>query len=354
MEDLEFNFPKHVGFFVEKNYFADLHKHFPEDLTPKRLEQHLEDYVEDFLGYLPKAENKADYTLEKHFIACRQVIKSSILAPSQVQDLLADQAIENLFIKGRYTLTHKLIEEGSKELTQALLLNAFTLRVLTAVQNGHYDVICLFVRDKHYVDLLQHLETFADVKVLLFDPRGLEDELMIDNSLCEYADGLITSLDFHNKQTKAVAQTSTQEEEVRPAVTPTIFHNSEDNESSKLGELLGKIKSAPKIEVAQPKYAVKEQKPNFQESHQKVQNNFFEEEDDFNEGEEYIGEVANIVKGKGFGFIKRSPNNVFLYYANMVDAEDFYDLEVGTKVIYKIRRAKGGRIQAYDVYLLEE
>ncbi len=353
MEDLEFNFPKHVGFFVEKNYFADLHKLFPEDLTPKRLEQHLEDYVEDFLGYSPKAENKADYTIEKHLVACRQVMKSSILAPSQVQDLLADQAIENLFIKERYILTHKLIEDESKELAQALLLNAFTLRVLTAIQNGHYDVICLFVRDKHYVDLLQHLEAFVDVKVLLFDPRGLKEELMIDNSLCEYADGLITSLDFHNKQTNVVAQ-PTKVEEARPSVSPTIFHNSEDNESSKLGELLGKIKSAPKIEVSKPKYAVTEQKAYTEEPKQNSQNNFFEEEDDFNEGEEYIGEIANIVKGKGFGFIKRSPNNVFLYYANMVDVEDFYDLEIGTKVIYKIRRAKGGRIQAYDVYLLEE
>ncbi len=344
MEDLEFNFPKHVGFFVEKNYFADLHKRFPEELTPKRLEQHLEDYIEDFLGFSPKAEEKAGYTLEKHLIACRQVVKSSILAPSQVQDLLADQGIENLFIKERYTLTHKLIEDESKELSQALLLNAFTLRVLTAIQNGHYDVICLFVRDKHYVDLLQHLEAFVDVKVLLFDPRGLEEGLMIDNRLCEYADGLITSLDFHNTAVKAEPQVTAKVEEPRPAVTPTIFHNSDDNESSKLGELLGKIKSAPKIEVVtKPK-----------EAPQKKANDFFEEEEDFNEGEEYIGEISNMVKTKGFAFIKRSPDNVFLYYGNMVDVEDFYALEVGTKVIYKIRRAKGGRIQAYDVYLLEE
>lgn len=355
MEHLDTNPTQRIHLFVEKKYFSELHRFYHnEDISPKLIERHLEGYLKRFLGFRSKT-NYTDYIIDKHLISTRQVITASDIAPNEVQGLLREQVLENLFIERHYSLTTKVVDNKDQALNQAVLQNTFSLKVLDTLANNDIDIICLFIRDNAYIDLLQYLKKYP-VKVLLFAPRSIDESLAIDDNLYEHANGLITSLNFQMKPEEGTAEATEKVlEEETTQKTPIFHHKDEDPEESKLGELLGKIKSAPKIEVVAPKPRIVESKTTTHTIEQKEEEEKdIEEIDDFNEGEEYIGEIANIVKTKGFAFIKRSPANVFLYYGNMVELDDFYELEVGTKVIYKMRYAKGGRVQAYDVYLLEE
>ncbi len=325
---------KRIGFFVDKNYFSALHQVVGEAINPKRLGEHLEDALEEDLGL------EANIIIDKHLISCREAVSTENGKATETQKHLEEQHIEDLFIARAYELTTKLIQADRKELKQVYLQNSLSIKVLSEVISKGLTSVCLFVHSQEYKELLYSLKSLG-IKTLVYQVSTPLAELKEEESLAELADAVLT-LTLEEQKSTSTAQTT----------AATIFHHSEEESSSKLGELMGKIKDAPKVPIKERNLesvhttATKETEaaPQAQE----------QAEDDFIEGEEYIGEIANIVKAKGFAFIKRTPANIFLYYGNMLDVDQFYELEVGTKVIYKIEKTTGGRIQAVNVFPVEE
>ncbi len=332
MKHSENNQIKRIGFFVDKNYYTSLHQVVGQAISPKRLEEHLEDALEEDFGL------ETNLLIDKHLITYRQA--TSLTASKTItQEALEEQYIDDLFIARYYELTSKLIQENQKEFKEVYLVNSFTLKVLSEVIKKELNAVCLFVQSDQYAELIYTLKSLG-IQVLIYQVETAKSELSLNENLSELADAVLT-LTLEEKSVKAEAQTT----------TATIFHHSEDDNSSKLEDLMGKIKDAPKIPVEERVIATVHTTSVKEET---IVENKPEEEPELVEGEEYIGEIANIVKPKGFAFIKRSPANVFLYYGNMLDVEQFYELEVGTKVIYQIQKAAGGRIQAVNVFPVED
>ncbi len=331
MKHLENKQIKRVGFFVDKSYYSSLHQVVGEAINPKRLEEHLEDALEEDFGV------ETALLIDKHLITYRQA--TSLTASKFItQEALEEQYIDDLFIARYYELTSKLIQENQKGLKEAYLQNSLTLKVLSEIIKKELTTVCLFVQSNQYTELVHTLNRLG-IETLIYQVETSKAELKLNEELRELADAILT-LTLEEEEVKA---------EVKPTA-PTIFHHSEDESSSKLNDLMDKIKDAPKIPIEERTIktvhttAVKEEEPAEETK----------EESELVEGEEYIGEITNVVKAKGFAFIKRSPANVFLYYRNMLDEEQFYDLEIGTKVIYQIQKAAGGRIQAINVFPVED
>ncbi len=331
MKHLENKQLKRVGFFVDKSYYSSLHQVVGEGINPKRLEEHLEDTLEEDFGL------ETALFIDKHLITYRQA--TSLTASKTItQEALEEQYIDDLFVARYYEVTSKLIQDSQNEFKEVYLVNSFTLKVLSEVIKKGLNTVCLFVQNNQYAELIYTLKSLG-IQTIIYQVETSKSEFNPNESLSELADAVLT-LTLEETEVKAEPQTT----------TATIFHHSENENSSKLEDLIGKIKDAPKIPIAERTIktvhttAVKEEEPA----------NETEEESELVEGEEYIGEIANIVKAKGFAFIKRSPANVFLYYRNMLDEEQFYDLEIGTKVIYQIQKAAGGRIQAVNVFVVED
>ncbi len=324
---------KRIGFFVDKSYYTALHQVFGQAISPKRLEEHLEDALEEDFGL-----NSA-LLIDKHLITYRQAT-SLTATKATTQKELEEQYIDDLFIARYYELTSKLIQENEDQLKEVYLQNSLTLKVLSEVIKKGLSSVCLFVQSSQYTELVYTLRNLG-IETLIYQVESSKSELSLNENLREPADAVLT-LTLEETEIKAEPQTT----------TATIFHHSEENNTSKLSDLMGKIKDAPKIPIQERTikavHSTTEDAPNTED------NLVTEQEAELVEGEEYIGEIANIVKPKGFAFIKRSPANVFLYYGNMIDTEQFYELEVGTKVIYQIQKTAGGRIQAINVFPVED
>ncbi len=332
MKHSENNQLKRIGFFVDKSYYTSLHQVVGQAISPKRLEEHLEDALEEDFGL------ETTLLIDKHLITDR--LATSLTAPKAIgQETLEEQYIDDLFIARYYELTSKLIQENQQAIKEAYLANSFTLKVMSEIIKKGLSSVCLFVQNDQYAELIYTLKSLG-IQTLIYQVETSKPELSLNENLSELADAVLT-LTLEETEVKAETQ----------ATTATIFHHSEDESSSKLEDLMGKLKDAPKIPVEERVIATVHTTSVKEEP---IVENKSEEEPELIEGEEYIGEIANIVKPKGFAFIKRSPANVFLYYGNMVDVEQFYELEVGTKVLYQIQKAAGGRIQAVNVFPVED
>ncbi len=301
---------KRIGFFVEKNYFAQLLQLKGQELQIEQLEQSIIKHSQK-----PK-DSHTPSLICKHLIGQRQALQLDKISESQAKERLQDQYIEDLFLAREYELTNKLNKSSDEELLQNYIQSSFAIKVLSEAINKRLDLVYLLVEKPLYDYLFGHI--FQSLKSL-----GVEVRILNLND-----DKTALSLDktLEEKQEKQVLEPKEEKPQVEEQAKEEAPIQEETKEPEQ--EQVKEVETAPEQTTA-------------------------EEEDSFKEGEEYIGEIANIVKNKGFAFIKRTPSNVFLYHSNMINAEQFYELEVGSQVIYQMERTNGGRIQAIKVFPLE-
>ncbi len=297
-----------IGVFYDGNYFFHVSNYYNyvHERQRRISISGLHKFIRNKIGYLEYGQGNSSHCqiVDAHYFRGRL----SASEASQKGNLLYyDRVFDDILLSEGIT-THYLPVRGSKEqkidkgIDVWLALEAFELAFYK-----RFDVVVLIASNSDYVPLARKL-------------NSLGTRLMLLSWDFEYRD------DYGNYRVTKTSQ-DLLEVVTYPVYMEEVINNPTPEETPLVDQLfVSKDFVAPKEEVVV-------------------------EGDHDHEPDEYRVSTVLSVKS-GYGFINYPPENLFFHYEAVVGC-DFYDLQPGDKVRFKIVRNDRGEDVAIDVELVE-
>ncbi len=320
MNYLELQQPQRIGIFLEEPLLRLVKRRVDsfghkQNFSPKDLESLVRTHILEKFGV------HQGYSFVSRQLFCDKTLESNA---NKSLFIGTDPRVEALCLEHHYSSNGSCEHQNSQLSAQASLMMNMSMKVLFDVMTKDLDTVCLLVADMNYTPLINHLKGLG-VQLCLF---SFSEEFLMTSDQVE-ALSLQKSELYDEADELIDLQALTQHLQTPRTKLQSFRHD----------DFLPREESVEVVAETQ-NILEREEKKDLKTS----------VEISFNENEEYIGEIANIIKNKGFAFIKRSDQNLFLHRSQMTNPEDFDSLEVGSMLIYKVRCLEHGRIQAVEAF----